>query len=290
MRLTLLGPADHRRADWARAPIERACAAHGIALTMIGWAEALRAPADHPALAGADLVVPLLAWGYDERPADWAALLARAEAERWPLRNAPALMRWNSDKAYLAELAAQGIATVPTRAVAALDAAALAEARAAFGSETLVVKPAVSANARQTYRLGPDEALPADVAGQPMLVQPFLPAIAAEGEWALLLFGGRFSHAVVKRPAPGDFRVQPDHGGTNTPATPPPPAVATAQAVVAACPQPPLYARVDLVRHGDRWLLMEVELIEPALWLDLAPDGGARFAEALKIAADRAAV
>ncbi len=113
-----------------------------------------------------------------------------------------------------------------------------------------------------------------------MLVQPFLPEVVAEGEWSLLFFGGRYSHAVVKRTRPGDFRVQTQHGGTYTPAEPPPPLIAEAQAVLAAAgAADELYARVDGIVRGGRFALMELEVTEPALFFD--PVSADRFAEAL---------
>ena len=232
-----------------------------------------------------DAVLPLVAWGYHLRFAEWLALLDGMALSGAPLMlNPPALLRWNSDKAYLEQLAAAGVATVASRTVAALDDAALAEARAAFGDE-LVVKPLVSASADDTYRIGPDDLIPDRVRGKRMLVQPFMPSIAESGEYSLMLFGGQFSHCIVKRPKPGDFRVQPHLGGSETPCVPPERAIDLAMAALEAAPAPATYARVDMVRSADGTLqIMELELIEPALWLQHAPDGGAAFAQAIKAA------
>ena len=232
-------------------------------------------------LSGFDVVTPLVAWGYNRQPGRWLATLDTLEAAAVPLRNPAALLRWNSDKRYLEELGANGIATVPTRIVGALDETSLADARADFGDE-LVVKPPMSAGADGTYRLAPTEAIPPDVAGRAMMVQPFLPSVMDEGEYSLMLFGGRFSHAVVKRPRAGDFRVQPHLGGREEKCEPPSGAIDLAHAALAQAPAPPAYARVDLVRGLDGKLaVIELELIEPALWLEHAPDGGASFAGAM---------
>lgn len=232
-------------------------------------------------LSAFDVVTPLVAWGYNRQPKRWLATLDALEAAAIPLRNPAALLRWNSDKRYLEELGAKGIATVPTRMVGTLDDAALAEVRADFGDQ-LVVKPPVSAGADGTYRLAPADPIPSDVAGRAMMVQPFLPSVMAEGEYSLLLFGGAVSHAIVKRPKAGDYRVQPHFGGREQKCEPPPGAVDLAHAALAEASVPPSYARVDLVRGLDGQLaVIELELIEPALWLEHAPDGGASFAAAM---------
>jgi len=280
MRAVILTPApDYWEAwDWAY-DVEAA------ALEMAGLEVEPRPWTDLGDLARIDAVLPLVAWGYHLRFAEWLALLDRMEQAGAPLMlNPPALMRWNSDKAYLEQLAAAGVSTVASRTVAALDDAALAETRAAFGDQ-LVIKPLVSASADDTYRLGPDDPIPAGVRGKRMLVQPFMPSIATSGEYSLMLFGGQFSHCIVKRPKAGDFRVQPHLGGSESPCPPPEGAIALAQAALNAAPTLAAYARVDMIEATDGTLhIMELELIEPALWLQHAPDGGAAFAQAIKVA------
>jgi glutathione synthase/RimK-type ligase-like ATP-grasp enzyme len=119
-----------------------------------------------------------------------------------------------------------------------------------------------------------------------MLVQPWLGAVISEGEYSVIFFGGRYSHCVAKRPKTGDFRVQPDHGGTTEPADLPDGALTLAEAALAAAPVSATYARVDLIRGNDGALqLMEMELIEPALFLHCVPEAKARFAEAILQAA-----
>ena len=228
--------------------------------------------------AGYDLIMPLVAWGYHLDYARWLALLDRAEAEGWPMVNPPTLLRWNSDKSYLAELADRGVSTVPTLAVESCCDADLEEARRRFGSEMLVIKPPVSASASGTHRIGPRGDLPAESRGKPMIVQPLIKEIARTGEYSLMLFDGQFSHAVVKRPKSGEFRVQPHLGGVTLPSEAPPGGVELATQALAAAPAKATYARVDIVPDDDGVLrIMELELIEPALFLDHAPDGGAAF-------------
>lgn len=228
-----------------------------------------------------DLILPLVAWGYNRDYPRWLALLDRAEAGGWPMFNPPALLRWNGDKAYLTELGARGIGTVTTVEVSALDYASMTGAAAKLGSNDLVIKPPISGGAFGTHRLGPDDPIPADVAGRRMMIQAFEPAIAA-GEWSIILFGGKFSHAVLKIPAAGEFRVQPHLGGTDHAVDPPPGAIDLAMAALAVAPAPALYARVDIIASSTGALkVMELELIEPALFLHHASDKGAAFASAV---------
>lgn len=237
-------------------------------------------------LAGFDLVLPLVAWGYHLRYDQWLAFLDRFEAAGVPMLNPPALLRWSGDKAYLAELADSGVPTVPTLAVESCCDADLEEARRRFRSEWLVVKPPISASASGTHRLGANDDLPADSRGLPMIIQPLIEEIGRTGEFSLMLFDGQFSHAVVKRPAAGDFRVQPHLGGLTLPAKAPPGAERLARQALAAAPARPTYARVDIVPDDEGVLrIMELELIEPALFLDHAPDGGAAFTQAILSAA-----
>ncbi|MEO8175621.1 MAG: hypothetical protein ABI626_03070 [Sphingomicrobium sp.] len=203
--------------------------------------------------------------------------------------NPAQLLRWNSDKIYLTELARKGVATVPTILVGACDEGAVAAARDQLGSEQLVIKPPVSGGATSTYLLGPNNPIPDDSRGQRTIVQPLIDSISTEGEFALMLFDGDFSHAVLKQPKAGEFRVQPHLGGTKMSCAPPSGGIELAQAALAAAPAAATYARVDMIRGADGGLMiMELELIEPALFLDLAADRGAAFAISIAHAAHQA--
>ena len=232
-----------------------------------------------------DLAMPLVAWGYHFDVPRWHELLDRLESDAVPTANPVPLLRWNSDKRYLAELGKRGISVIPTRLIERLDEAALAEARHDYG-DLLVIKPLVSAAADGTHKLGPADPLPDDSRGRTMMVQPFLPSVASEGEYSIMLFGGRFSHSIVKRPKAGDYRVQPHLGGSEERCEPPEGAIELAHAALAAAPANAVYARVDMVRDAAGALaVIELELIEPALWLQHAPDGGESFASAVRSAA-----
>ena len=270
--------------NWAYDVQADALKASGAQVDAVPWTRA-------GDLTGYDLILPLVVWGYHLQYTEWLALLDRFERLALPVINPPALLRWNSDKAYLAEFDARGIPTVHTMAVDALDEHALAGARTRFGCDELVVKPPVSASATGTHRLRANDRIPDDVAGERMLIQPFMPSVAIEGEYSILLFDDVYSHALVKRPKAGDFRVQPHLGGTEVPCGPPPGAVDLAKAALAAAPAPATYARVDMVADEQGELrIMELELIEPSLWLDLAPDRGAAFVDAVRNAALNPAV
>lgn len=284
MRIAFLVPDPDYPEPWRWAFDVEAAAliAAGAAVEPIVWTAA-------GDLSGFDLVLPLVAWGYHLRYAQWLSFLHRVDAAGVPMINPPALLRWNSDKAYLAELADSGVPTVPTVAVEACGDADLEEARRHFDSEWLVIKPPVSASATGTHRLGPADDLPEDSRGRPMIVQPFVEEIGKSGEFSLILFDGELSHAVVKRPKSGDFRVQPHLGGVTLPTKAPPGAERLARQALEATPARATYARVDIVPDDHGVLrIMELELIEPALFLDHAPDGGAAFTRSILSAARRA--
>jgi glutathione synthase/RimK-type ligase-like ATP-grasp enzyme len=284
-RVAILVPAPDYYEKWQPAFARKAAAltAAGLAVEQRPWTD----PGD---LAGFDLILPLFAWGYQRDVAAWYVLLDRLEAEGLPVANPVPVLRWNSDKAYLAELGAKGVAVVPTVEVAALDDAGLAEARAALGAEEVVIKPAISGGADGTHRLAPGAAIPVDARGRRRLVQPLMQGILVEGEMSLFFFDGRFSHAIVKRPASGDFRVQEQFGGREGDWHATPVARDLAAAALAAAPAAPVYARVDMVGDAAGVLrIIELELIEPSLFLHHAPDKGAAFGRAVAGAVNRLA-
>ena len=152
-----------------------------------------------------------------------------------------------------------------------------------------MIKPPVSASASGTHRLGPKDDLPAEGRRQPMIIQPLIEEIGRTGEFSLMLFDGEYSHAVVKRPKSGDFRVQPHLGGVTLPSLAPPGAEELAKAALAAAPAKAIYARVDIIPDDDGVLrIMELELIEPALFLDHDADGGSAFTRAVLSSARKA--
>lgn len=238
---------------------------------------------------GFDGVLLRTTWDYFQQPAVFLAWLDRLEAAGLAVLNPPAVLRWNADKRYLHDLEREGIATVPTHWADAREVPAVLDGLA---GQSVVVKPAVSGGAWHTLRgIAGSQALAAAVAGIPAdlhcLVQPFVQAIVEEGEWSLLFFAGQFSHAVLKRPAAGDYRVQQQFGGSAQRLDPGAALVDAASRAIAASERiagaPTAYARVDGVRVAGRFVLMEIELIEPALFLAgdrLAADRFATVVEA----------
>lgn len=232
-------------------------------------------------LAGFDLVMPLLVWGYPFAPRQWVEAVDRWEAQGVRLWNPAPVLRWNMDKIYLERLAERGAPVVPTRHCTQLSEAVLDEAARAFGTDRLVAKPRISSTAWQTIRWSPGKTLAGGPEGAAM-VQPYLPEIERSGEVSMIYFGGAFSHAIAKRPQPGDFRVQPEYDGIIAACRPEPDEQEAAERILAAVDEPLLYARVDLVRGLDGSpQLIELELIEPDLYLSYEEDAGKRFARAV---------
>ena len=230
-----------------------------------------------------DRVLPLLAWGYHFQHARWLRACETWARDGIAISNSANVLAWNSDKRYLSALAGRGVAIPPTAFSDDLSQALVDRVFVDTGAGELIVKPAVSGGAWKTRRIRRGDAV-AGERGVAMLVQPYMTTIESEGETSLLYFGGRFSHAVNKRPVAGEFRIQEEFGGLYSPLpSPPAGAVALAEQVLAAVDEPLLYARIDMVPDADgRWLLMEAELIEPDFYLGVDPAQGAGFARALR--------
>jgi glutathione synthase/RimK-type ligase-like ATP-grasp enzyme len=229
------------------------------------------------------LVLPLIAWGYHRDHGRWLQACGTWEAAGVRMLNPPSVLGWNSDKSYLGRLADQGVAIPDTVWVDSPTQADVDAAFDRFGVEQIVVKPRVSGGAWKTLRLSRGEPMIGAPEG-PAMIQPYLPTIESEGETSLLYFGGRLSHAVNKRPITGEFRIQVQFGGQYV-ALPEPPAgaLALAEKTLAAIDEDLLYARIDMARDAEGgWLLMEAELIEPDFYLGSTPEGGKRFAAAVR--------
>jgi glutathione synthase/RimK-type ligase-like ATP-grasp enzyme len=209
-------------------------------------------------------------WDYHERPEDFRAWLA-ATAAVTNLQNPLPILEWNFDKRYLRELAEAGVPTIPTIWAEPGGEAAALEQVAELGWPEVIIKPAVDLGAMNLVRVRADmaERLLARY-DRPVLIQPFLESVARRGETSLVYLGGSFSHALRKLPADGDFRVQPLYGGTHERIEPTAAETEVGERALAAAPGDPLYARIDLVHSDDgRPLLIELELIEPSLYLDV---------------------
>jgi glutathione synthase/RimK-type ligase-like ATP-grasp enzyme len=242
---------------------------------------------DSDAVITADLVLPILSWGYHlEAPAFCAAMNAMHNTSV-NIKNPADIIIWNHDKRYLRDLSQSGFETISTLFVPNPKAEDIALARRDFGTDTLIVKPIISAGAKDTIILGPKCLEALDSNGAPvlghMMLQPFMQNVLTEGEWSLIFLGGAFSHCVLKIPKQDDFRSQPDYGAHLTLQTPPIEARDLAEGVIDFIGRDKLlYARVDMVRHENDFKLMEVELIEPDLYLNYDINAKTLFLNAIE--------
>lgn len=237
--------------------------------------------------SSSDMVIIRSCWDYHLRIAEFLRWIESLETLEVPVWNSPSTIRWNADKSYLRELESKGILIVPTRWFEPGPAISLAAELRESGWDQVVIKPRVSATAHRTRLIrNGKEAEDTQVlfdelrAGPGVMVQQFMEPIVREGEWSLMFFGGEFSHAVLKTPKAGDFRVQHDFGGYERLAQAPDAATQAAEKAVAAVGNT-LYARVDGVMVGDKFRLMELELIEPALFLGESSGAAERLAAAI---------
>jgi glutathione synthase/RimK-type ligase-like ATP-grasp enzyme len=212
-----------------------------------------------------DVVIIRSCWDYHLRAAEFLQWIKFLQQSGIALINSADLIRWNADKIYLAELIATGIATPETVFLGAEEKLDLAALCAERNWPVAVIKPRISASAYRTERRS------SGVASGPAVVQRYVSAVENSGEWSLVYFNGKFSHAVIKKPRAGDFRVQQELGGTAEIARPPETALKFAATVLSRLPSPAIFARVDLITDGNKIFLMELEVIEPELFLDLAP-------------------
>lgn len=265
-----------------------------------GWRLA-GVPWDQPACdwPAFDAVVLRSTWDYHLRRAEFERWLDRLDATGVTVCNPTAVVRRNVEKTYLHDLAAAGVATVPTVWLAAGERASLAELAADRGWGRVVVKPTVGASGWSFFVAGesswPEGQTELDriLDHGGVMVQPLLDEVGRDGEWSLVLIGGELSHAVIKRARDGEVRVQSDYGGSVEAAEPGPVLRRWAKDCLersagplgAAAGDPPLlYARVDAIETAAGPLLMELELIEPQLFLGSAPGAAARFAAAIQAA------
>ena len=230
-------------------------------------------------------------WDYQADVAAFLEVLEAVERSTAKLVNSLDLVRWNLEKTYLRELEMRGADIVPSLFFDRFDKDRVAGCFDAHGTSRIVVKPVVGANADHIFVLS--EPLPDDLVDElrktyerrPFFVQPFIDSVQSEGEYSLFFLGGDYSHAILKKPRPGDFRTQEEHGADILSIDAPGALVETARQVLGVVSPQPVYARADFVRGRGRFLLMELELIEPSLYLRTDPGAPARFAAALTRAA-----
>lgn len=238
---------------------------------------------DDPSASWSDLGVICSTWDYTSRFAEFGAWLEVAD-RRCTLVNPLSVIRRSLDKRYLLELATAGVPTVPTR----LTSGEHDDVRAVALEQDwhqLVLKPLVSAGGRQVLRATPDSlpTVPPPVDGVPpgWLVQPLLPGIV-DGEYSCVFIAGELTHTVLKRAAVGEFRVQASYGGRTTLTTPPEAVRVAATHALQVLGADHAYARIDVVVDPALGaLIMEVEMVEPDLFLRLADHAPDRLADAV---------
>lgn len=226
-------------------------------------------------------------WDYHNRAAEfyqWLQILDEQGASLW---NPPAIVRWNMEKTYLRDLEERGVRVLPSVWLPRGAVINLAPLMKEQGWKQVVIKPVISAAADQTYLIAQEAAESHQDKFQTLLqqggliVQEFAKEIQDRGEWSLIFFDKRYSHAVLKQPKSEDFRVQQHLGGTVKVASPSAALVEQAKELLDKVDSDLLYARVDAIERQDGLHLMELELIEPLLFFKAHPQAPALFAEAL---------
>jgi glutathione synthase/RimK-type ligase-like ATP-grasp enzyme len=234
-----------------------------------------------------DAVIIRSTWDYwDDVPAFLSVLEHIGRETR--LANSLDIVRWNLEKTYLADLDRKGIGIVPTIWPSEVKPDSFQAFSEQHDCDQLVIKPVIGANGDKAFRVSPADTLQrremisACFSTRRALVQTFMPRILTEGEFSLFYFNGEFSHAILKTPAESEFRSQEEHGANIQPVLPEPQLLMRGQQALAALPETPLYARADFIRNDENdFLVMELELIEPSMYLRTDPGAPKRFARAI---------
>lgn len=226
-------------------------------------------------------------WDYVVKLPQFYAWLEQVKRLNIPVHNPPGIVRWNSDKHYLQDIANAGLKVISTRFLERGKHFNAVDYLREFNASTIIVKPCISGASRNTFRITSEDNSAESVVNEllkheAMMVQPFMTQVVEEGEWSLLFFNGRFSHALLKTPAAGDFRSQPLFGGGVAARTPEPALLETAEKYVSQFAKGCLYARVDGLMIEGEFYLMELELIDPVLFLFTHEQGFENYYVALK--------
>jgi glutathione synthase/RimK-type ligase-like ATP-grasp enzyme len=232
-------------------------------------------------LSTCDAIVLRATWDYQDDPCGFNRWTGQIEEAGIRLFNSATLTAWNNDKRHIIELFDAGLPVPPTLDMARWQGPVSTAADMLDGD--VVLKPAWGGDGIGVYRATSCSAesviaqIHAKLPGRPLLMQPYLPQIR-DGEWSLIFVAGEFCHAVLKLPAAEDFRANGRFGATRRLATPPKVAIDTAAQVLSFVGSTPLYARVDGVMADNSFMCTELELTDPNLCLDLAPQTAARLA------------
>tara|TARA_B100000579_G_C22771522_1_gene824206 strand:- start:583 stop:1425 length:843 start_codon:yes stop_codon:yes gene_type:complete len=225
-------------------------------------------------------------WNYQEKFENFIKVLSEIDTSSAFLYNSIDIVKWNINKQYLNDLEEKKIEIVPSMFYMNFNSKEIYELFSSFNSKKLIIKPCISANADFTYILDQNsfndiiDTLKVFFKKREFIIQPFIENIKFEGEYSLIFFGNKLSHALLKTPKNGDFRVQEEHGGIlKSIINPEIDLIKFGERVIKNLPEPCLYCRVDIVKHNNKFLLMEVELIEPSLYFNMDSKSSSRFAK-----------
>jgi glutathione synthase/RimK-type ligase-like ATP-grasp enzyme len=238
--------------------------------------------------AGFEAVVLRSCWNYIHHPREFVSWIEMLERKGVWLVNDFQTVRWNMEKTYLKDLVDACVEVVPTVYTPQGSGISIGEVLKQYGWARAVIKPTISGTALHTWvsstgSLKEDQRQLDTLLGKrSMMLQKYLPEVETDGEWSLIYFHGQYSHAVIKVPREGDFRVQKDFGGSEQPMNPELSIRRRAEEILRVRGRDSVYARVDGVMHERRFLLMELELIEPVLFLGSNPGAAERFAVAIE--------
>lgn len=213
-------------------------------------------------------------WDYYERPLDFKPFLQKLKKEKLKFCNSLDTVMWNMEKTYLVDIENADLPVIPFQIIE--NESDINKAVRETEGETLIIKPTISGGSRHTIKTKKkdiEKHLPTILTilkESKLMLQPFVPEVMNEGEYSFLFFGGKFSHALLKKPKEGDFRAHSFFGGNNYPYAPTALEIEQVARYLKTAPDFPDYARVDVVKKGKLFYLMELELIEPYLYFETA--------------------
>jgi glutathione synthase/RimK-type ligase-like ATP-grasp enzyme len=227
-------------------------------------------------------------WDYFDRFEEFSKWLEKV-TKQTILFNSEQIIRWNIDKHYLNDLKRHGVPIAESYFIEKGSLKTLKEIHNQLGWTETVLKPCISGAARHTYKLNREtlqthEAIFKELINtESLMLQPFQHHIVSQGEISMMVFNGQFTHAILKKAKAGDFRVQDDFGGSVHDYQPTKEEINFAENAVNACPELPVYARVDIfMDNGNQIALSELELIEPELWFRHCPEAANVLAKAIR--------
>ncbi len=259
----------------------RSLRARGVEVVPLVWRK------EDPLGVDCDACLVRTPWDYQEDAVGFLGWLEALAGTGVPVAHDPALLRWNIEKTYLAELGRRGAQVIPTVYLDATEPRSLVEVASEAGWSEVVLKPVIAAGGVDTYRLGQEEMVAfgpryrALLAEKAMMLQPFLSEVLSAGEWSLIYFGGDYSHSVRKVPRDGEFRVQDKHGGRTSAAEVVQGVREAAERILDSVGQTLLYARVDGIVQDNGFTLIELEIFEPELFFRMDTGAADRFADVL---------